>query len=265
MKHITRPGVRDAILFSRKPSDVKQWEKVHAEMPQMLMERSDHLAKTDEQLRQALQSCERLDKDLFLRVVYEWKFVKGKPRNALKKLLNSNSANAIEAAWRNAVNAVERYEANAAAASDDGICEAALDALCVLSGVGVATAAALLSLAYPKRFMFLDDEVIECLVHKKRTYTMKVYREVHTKCQRIAGTLGEAWSVDRVGRTIWTSARLSALGRLDDVSGSRIVRKDSDTQSTTDATSRASRKRKVKNEGTPSRASAIRRSTRRRS
>ena len=165
-----------------------------------------------------------ITKEELLKIV-EWKFAKGKPRYALMKHLNANSTSSIisasklafEVAYPDGKSAVNQNLRNEKR-------KEALQHLCSLKGVGPATASAVLCLLHPNQFCFMDDEVIECLYDKKRGYTMPIYLDVNSKCEKISLLLNSSndesnfWTPYQVGRTLWTAARLSANGCVDDIS-----------------------------------------------
>lgn len=140
--------------------------------------------------------------------IVQWKFTKGKARPALMKHLNSNANEQIQSISKKAFGK-----------SEDGDISGALDILCNgIKGVGPATASAILSLHREDLFVFMDDEVIDCLGNlKKRAYTTKVYLDLNQKCTQLANCLGRGWTPRRVGRVIWTAARLGATGKGDDI------------------------------------------------
>jgi hypothetical protein len=206
MPKYTRPGVEAAVRLAQRPDDKALWERVEGQYSAMIQDKGGY------KLTQLDSFCENLgeafrgknstvSKDDFLRLI-DWKFTKGKPRHALKKLLNSNSAQDIEQAWNEAT----------AKATDDDI-KGAIDSFSVLKGVGPATASAFLSLYKPESFMFMDDEVIECLHEGTRGYTVKIYLELNEKCINLGKELG--WTPRKVGRALWTAARIHASGGED--------------------------------------------------
>lgn len=202
MTKYTRPGVEAAARLAKRIDDKQLWERIEAQYSTMI------LGKGGSKLSELDNFCESLGKKLRedqytlskadLLEVINWKFTKGKPRHALKKLLNSNSEEDISQAW------------NAAAANSRSNAKCAIDSLSLLKGVGPATASAFLSLYNPENFAFMDDEVIECLHEGKRGYTVKIYLDINEKCITIANTLG--WTPRRVGRALWTAARIQASG-----------------------------------------------------
>jgi hypothetical protein len=177
-----------------------------------------------------------LTKEHLLDVIVEWKFLKGKPRNALRPLLKSNTDASVAAASRRAFVAVDGIPKISDASSDDDNrnnyakeITAAMNHLCEIRGVGPATASAVLCLYRPDVFAFMDDEVIECLYDGKRGYTLKIYLEVNDRCREIASQLntvrkerkddsegfpssssGGGWTPCKVGMALWTVAIMSS-------------------------------------------------------
>ncbi|KAL3771246.1 hypothetical protein ACHAW5_006655 [Stephanodiscus triporus] len=179
-----------------------------------------------------------LTKEQLLDVIVEWKFLKGKPRNALWPLLRSNADASVAAASRRAFAAADgipkTMSVDASSDGDDASryateIAAAVSRLCEIRGVGPATASAVLCLYRPDVFAFMDDEVIECLYDGKRGYTLKIYLEVNDRCREIASQLnmameerkgdlegssssssGGGWTPCKVGKALWTVATMSA-------------------------------------------------------
>uniref|UniRef100_A0A7S2M6X0 HhH-GPD domain-containing protein n=1 Tax=Skeletonema marinoi TaxID=267567 RepID=A0A7S2M6X0_9STRA len=160
-----------------------------------------------------------MTKDQLLNVIIPWKFGKGKPRNALKPLLQSNKKEDVTRASMLAFNFAESSLADNTNNEDGDVNHAqeAIKALCQLSGVGPATASAVLSAYCPQSFAFMDDEVIECLYEAKRGYTLKIYLAVNGRCVDIAEGLNGAsggssggWTPADVAKALWTVATMSA-------------------------------------------------------
>ena len=95
MTKYTRPGVEAAARLAKRIDDKQLWERIEAQYSTMI------LGKGGSKLSELDNFCESLGKKLRedqytlskadLLEVINWKFTKGKPRHALKKLLNSNS------------------------------------------------------------------------------------------------------------------------------------------------------------------------------
>ena len=118
-----------------------------------------------------------LTKDQLLDVIVEWKFLISKPRNALRPLLRSNSDAAVISASQRAFATLDGIpKTNGIAANHKGD----------ESGVGPATASVILCLYRPDIFVFMADEVVECLYEGKRGYTNKIYMQINDRCRDIA-------------------------------------------------------------------------------
>jgi len=201
----SRPGVQGAVDLSSIKSR-NEWTKIESQYKAMIHSKGGKQLTDLDNFRNTLAEklCSNdnkkpyITKEELLQIV-QWKFLKGKPRHALMRYLNSNSEKKVQDCSRNAFQKASK-----------GQTKEALDDLCVLSGVGPATASAFLGLFRPNLFCFMADEVIECLYDGKRGYTHKIYTEVNTKCTNIAERLGEEWTSYRVGRALWTAARLYA-------------------------------------------------------
>ena len=202
MRKFSRPGVQAAIDLSGQPSSAALgWNNALDRYNDMLSAKGGkELVRLDEELGGRDYHNLPFTKDDLWKVV-QWKFLKGKPRHALKKLLESNTDKSVQNSTR---------EALRLAADKDH--QAALDRLCGLRGGGPATASAVLSFAYPDYYAFMDDEVIECLYENKRGYTSRIYWEVNDKCRALAESLSGDWTPRRVGMALWAAARLSACG-----------------------------------------------------
>ena len=247
MPSYTRPGVAAAARLANLdgPNRAEVWEKIGARYDDMIAEKGGKKLKDLDQFCEELAKTKlrgegaAITKDDLLMVV-EWKFAKGKPRYALMKHLNSNTESSVLEASRKAF-----------AASSGGNAKDAINEMCVLRGVGPATASAVLSLHRGDLFSFMDDEVIEAIYDGKRGYTLKIYLEVNSRCAELAKELGEDFTPRGIGRTLWTAARLCASGEpdltlADDKGAVRSGRPASDLGKTgTDSGRRKRRKKKA--------------------
>lgn len=215
----TRPGVAGAVqlvnLLNNDNEEARMiWRDIESKYSKMIFEKGGEKLKIlDEYCESLARSLKEKAKsgdkcfishDELLKVV-EWKFAKGKPRFALMKYLNANSDKQVEDASSRAFSPIQKPNNN-----DQNNIKNSINSLCELKGVGPATASAVLCLLRPDLFSFMDDEVIECLYDAKRAYTYKVYEKVNHKCFELANTLGDEWTPWRVGRVIWTAAKLHA-------------------------------------------------------
>ena len=205
--NITRPGVIASRRLA-KIRDVKIWAAIEQQYDSMIEKKGGVKLRQLDETREALGEKLRSEKNPSISLdelfqVVEWKFAKGKPRHALWKHLKSIQQKDIDDFSKESF-----HKANS------GDVKGAIEILAKLSGVGPATASAVLSIYRPDVFTFMDDEVIEALNEdKKRGYTVSIYLEVNSKCQEIAGTLG--WSCNRVGRALWTASQILAMGGED--------------------------------------------------
>lgn len=199
-KTFTRPGVQAAIDLSRDTTNNARWQHVFDRYEEMLR------TKGGNELVDLNTKCNHIlwmDKKPFLTreelmALVEWKFRKGKPRYALRKLLLGNSESFVLDCTRSGLKAADRGD----------ILEA-VDELCQLRGVGPATASAILSFRRPDLCPFMDDEVIEALYNGKRGYTTCIFFEITNECKQIASKL-DGWTPCKVGMALWTAARLKA-------------------------------------------------------
>ena len=256
MSNYTRPGVEaSARLQSLSPiSDhVDSWDRALSHYSAMIRAKGGAKLVELDARREDLplaQFCDRswiadsdkapaaeamsLTKEHLLDVIVEWKFLKGKPRNALRPLLKSNTDASVTTASGRAFVAADGIPKITASDDDNRNnyakeITAAVNHLCEIRGVGPATASAVLCLYRPDVFAFMDDEVIECLYDGKRGYTLKIYLEVNDRCREIASQLnmarkgrkddskgspssssGGGWTPCKVGKALWTVAMMSA-------------------------------------------------------
>lgn len=236
--HWSRPGVEAAARLVSLPikssSSLNSWNTALSQYEAMIRakgntqlynldQQRDCIAqqwKADSQMKQKNNKRRSgMTKDELLNVIIPWKFLKGKPRNALKPLLQSNTEESVIKASILAFNHADNTTTN-----DDDTqqqqqqIQNAIQSLCQLSGVGPATASAILSASHPQLFAFMDDEVIECLYDAKRGYTAKIYGVVNERCRGIARELNEVacgddeseWTPADVGKALWTVATMSA-------------------------------------------------------
>ncbi len=177
--------------------------------------------KADSQMKQKNNKRRSgMTKDELLNVIIPWKFLKGKPRNALKPLLQSNTEESVIKASILAFNHADDAITTNNETQQQQQIQNAIQSLCQLSGVGPATASAILSASHPQLFAFMDDEVIECLYDAKRGYTAKIYGVVNERCRGIARELNEVacgegggsgeWTPADVGKALWAVATMSA-------------------------------------------------------
>lgn len=215
----SRPGVETAVSLVALRDSPGVWEKVVEKYNVMLFKKGGKsLVEKDrfcERLGEKLRGAEvrSVSKEELVKVI-EWKFAKGKPRPYMKHILANTNGHVQD--WSNA----------AFLEADNNHVEEAIDALTNLKGMGPAGASAVLSLYRPDVFVFMDDEVIECLYSGKRGYTKAIYLEVNNECTKLANDLGEAWTPRRVGMALWTAARRRAGGENEDSILDSVIQAD---------------------------------------
>ena len=203
----------------------------------------DHASDLDEQVTQLGQELRAgtknsLTKTELLEIIIPWKFAVGKPRHALRKHLESNTAAAVVQCTQRGIGLARDIDADNNDDDDDleSNIKAALLAVTQLAGVGPATASLVLSLVRPDVFCYLFDEVIDCFC-PQRTYTMPVYLKCSAACRQICAALeANEWTPAQVARTLWTAARVCAANSLEDYTLSTLL-----------PTTSSSRKRKAAN------------------
>ena len=208
MPNYTRPGVEASARLA-KIRNTSIWDAIERQYGAMIEMKGGSKLRQLDATREALGKKLQSEKNPFLCTedlfqVVEWKFGKGKPRHALWKHLKSIKDNELKEASRSAFQKAK-----------EGDVKSAIEDLSKLSGVGPATASAVLSIYRPELFAFMDDEIIECLYDGKRGYTIKIYLDINSKCCEIADELGAEWSCSRVGRGLWTASRICATGGKD--------------------------------------------------
>jgi hypothetical protein len=174
-----------------------------------------------------------------LMVVVSWKFSVGKKRPALMKHLNSNTGKSVKECSKNAIAYARSIEASDNWSDDDIKC--CINHLTELSGVGPATASAIVHMIRPDIFPYMYDECIDTFL-PRRKYTLPVYLEVAKACTQLANELN-GWTPARVARVLWVAARVCAseVGMEDYTLKKSTTRKDE-----INATSNRSTKRRRK-------------------
>ena len=217
IKKYTRPGVKAAAHLLSLPLSTSRWNAALECYADMLRKKDASLVQLDSK-RDTLVNNDCVTKDQLLNVVIPWKFGKGKPRNALKPLLQSNSEKSVVDCSKRAIQIAAGGDDNNAEEHD--LVRDSINELCNLRGVGPATASAILSVYHPDQFAFMDDEVIEALYEGKRGYTLKIYEVVNERCGEICrelnsqntGDADKVWTRCEVGKVLWTVAAMKAFG-----------------------------------------------------
>jgi len=181
------------------------WQRIEEQYGAMMMEKGGELlsglndwaenfgAEMREKKKDKFITTDDLEK------IVEWKFKKGKARPGLWKYLKSNSSTSIQ-----------EYSRASFERADKNDVEGSITEMTKPKGVGAATASAILSFYKPELFVFMDDEVIECLHKGPRAYTQNIYLAINEKCKVLASKFGETWTPCKVGRALWTAARIMA-------------------------------------------------------
>ncbi|CAJ1954471.1 unnamed protein product [Cylindrotheca closterium] len=206
-----RPGVEASKRLS-EVSDCKVWEQVESQFAPLLSlalkEEIRDCNKEYDNLKakfSADSSKDCISKEELMAIV-RWKFSVGKKRPALMKHLNSNTDKFVKQCSENAIAHARSIEASDAWSDDDIKC--CINHLTELSGVGPATASAIVSMIRPDVFPYMYDECIDTFL-PRRTYTLPVYLEVAKACTQLANELN-GWTTARVARVLWVAARVCA-------------------------------------------------------
>jgi hypothetical protein len=201
-----RPGVQAGMELAAQPDNVELWlatEKKLADLP---------IPKLPE-LEKKLKSFSKKENLTLsdLDTIVSWKFTVGKARPSIRKLVQSNPEEGVYAFTDKAIRMARITRATD---SDKRISEC-LEELEKLSGIGPATASAVLTLFNPSVFCFMYDEVIDCFM-PQRDYKRSTYLSVRKECERIANALNAAsssssWTPARVATVLWTACRDCAI------------------------------------------------------
>ena len=134
--------------------------------------------------------------------IMRWKLIRGKMR-PLQGLVDSNSPQSVIEASTKAIELLE---------SEDW--RGAINELCVLKGIGVATASVIVAALHPSHCAFMADEVIDATC-PKRDYTLSIYTlmldALSAKQRELSHQPGCSLSCERIGKALWTVATLSVL------------------------------------------------------
>jgi hypothetical protein len=162
-----------------------------------------------------------------------WKHATGKKRPFNNKYINANSDTNVRHHSGLAISLAMKIQLDECL-NENGVLTAKgkksiQDAIVALtkgiSGVGPATASAMLTIVRPDIFCYMYDEAVDCF-EGKRSYTISNYLGVNTRCLETANHLGFGWTTNRVAKTIWTAARFFALNGKDlteeDESGAEV-------------------------------------------
>jgi hypothetical protein len=220
-----RPGV-DAGKRLFTCTDLKVWLSVEEQFDRQILERIKDLKDIDQQYHAlgehlSHESKTHITKEELL-ICVRWKFLVGKPRQALMKLLHSNTETSVQEYSTTSIKFARSISPTNTPKEDiaeirDKV-KKAMEALMNLKGVGPATASTVLSLVRPDFFAYMYDEAIESC-GLKRTYNLSTYITVNEHCQNIANNLNgnndDKWTASRVARALWTASRAKAYGLPD--------------------------------------------------
>ena len=151
-----------------------------------------------------------LTKQELMEIVLEWKFSVGKVRPAVRKLVQQNSNEQVQASTRAGFMAAMQLVGNVASDDGDAInnnknyyngkaLQNVLQQICALRGMGPAGASAVLSLVRPDIFAYMYDEVIE-IYCPKRVYTFSAYAQMNQQCWQKAKQLTSLSGADSGSR-----------------------------------------------------------------
>lgn len=204
-----RPGVSAGMELAAQPDNVKLWLDAERKWDDLPI---PNLHKLGKQLA-ALSIKEAMTKG-DLDTIVSWKFVVGKARPSIRKLVQSNSDHHVDQHTREAIRMAKNTKQQQQDNEEEEMNEA-LAELEQLKGIGPATASAVLSLVNPSVFCFMYDEVIDCFL-PQRDYKRSTYLAMRKECQKIAVSLNGAsssssWTPSRVATVLWTACRDFAI------------------------------------------------------
>jgi hypothetical protein len=144
----------------------------------------------------------------------------------LQKLIDANSPTQVVSCSSEAFNEIR--------SNNDW--KAAINILCRLKGVGVATASAVLAVYAPNLCPFMADEVIES-VGLARDYDMRTYEAMLGRLSHKCDELGRQLVIEDIGKALWSAAILgSSSDGTEDISITKKKRKQDNNDETTDTT-----------------------------
>jgi hypothetical protein len=200
--------------------DVRKWVKVEKHW--------DETIRLVPRLREHQTALEQMgsDKEFFtkdeLDKIVKWKHSVGKTRIFNVKYINANSDTTVQHHSRLAISRAMKIQLDEClnengvltAKGKNSIQDAIVELTKNISGVGPATASAMLTIVRPDIFCYMYDEAIDCF-EAKRDYKISNYLGVNTRCLEKANNLGQGWTTNRVAKTIWTAARFLAVNGKD--------------------------------------------------
>lgn len=201
-------GLRPGSLLSRKlfsSCDAKRFKSALAEYASRVVAHSktakgaSKLVEDDtwwrKELPDQIRSAKKISKADLERLM-RWKLARGKFRPALTALIKRNSAASVEA-----------HSADAFKEMGRGELRPAIVCLTRLSGVGPATASAVLAAGWPDIAPFMADEAMEADPELgQRKYTLRHYMDFADSMKQVADTLGDDWTPELVGRALWSES-----------------------------------------------------------
>lgn len=204
-----RPGSAEARVFFETCADNETWGEMLSKYDEAILVVSNRrkrveLIELDKFWRNELADRVNLRTPKHIKLqelskVMEWKLLRGKAR-PLQKLVDSNHPDLVVECSSQAFDHLESKQY-----------AEAFKKLCILKGIGQATASAILAPFAPLNCPFMADEVMEAaLPAEKRDYTSKIYDKMCSALTKKAKQLGGSWSAENVGKALWTKAILSS-------------------------------------------------------
>ncbi len=160
---------------------------------------SKRLPSHDRWYREELQSTINSRRPPFVTLdelakITEWKMARGSWRQRNLVLVRSNSPELVEETSREALSSIPDAKKP-------------ISILSRLSGVGPATASAVVAAAAPERYPFFDDLVAEQIEGLGRMgFTSAFYGRYSEAIRDRAGRLGAGWTPAMVERALWANA-----------------------------------------------------------
>ena len=211
---VLRPGSSAAVQLW-KATNTKKWEQSlqkYSQCIQLVNENQSNaqnrISKVtfieddkwrEEQLPMIMKKKKYLTLEDIQRLV-RWKLRRGMYRPTLLGLIKRNQNDFVVKTTKSAF-------------SDSVDTDSSLSNICLLQGVGPATASALISSYHPDKIAFMSDEAMDAALGLPRTYTLSQYKKFQKVMQEKAEELGDDWTPSTVEKALWCAAMIAKYSR----------------------------------------------------